>query len=124
MPNEVVAIIAGGRNIKSKSCLKKAIRKSKFKIRRVVCGMAKGIDLRGKRWADIRGIDVEKMPADWDQWGRAAGHIRNAEMADYLVQFKPDCALILIWDGQSKGSANMLKESRKRGIKVFEYLCQ
>ena len=31
-------------------------------------------------------------------------------------------ALILFWDGQSKGSKSMLSEARKHGILVEEYI--
>lgn len=48
----------------------------------VLCGMAKGIDLDGKAWAEARGIPVEELPAEWEKYGRArAGHIRNSQMA-------------------------------------------
>ena len=47
------------------------------------------------------------MPAQWDLYGRAAGPIRNAQMADYAD------AAIIIWDGKSPGSLNMIKEVKK-----------
>lgn len=36
-------------------------------------------------------------------------------MADYAD------ALIAIWDGESRGTANMIEEAEKRGLKVFVY---
>ncbi len=53
----------------------------------------------------------------WDIHGKSAGHIRNAEMADYAD------ALIAFWDGKSRGTANMIENARKRGlkIKIFYY---
>ena len=118
----MITIIAGGRDIQDKGCLKKAIKLSGFNITKVVCGMARGIDLRGKRWADIRGVPVEEMPAEWDLYGRGAGFMRNEEMAIYTSEFKPDAGLLLIWDGKSKGSGNMLKNARKYGLKVSQYI--
>lgn len=54
--------------------------------------------------------------ADWDQHGKAAGPIRNKEMAEYAD------VLILIWDGTSKGSANMKKEMLRQNKKVHEII--
>lgn len=52
--------------------------------------------------------------ADWNKWGNMAGPVRNREMAGYAD------ALILIWDGSSKGSANMKMEMLRRKKPVYE----
>src|SRR5690606_11812212 len=65
------------------------------KITEVVCGMARGADTFGMKWAICEaGLPVAKFPADWDTHGRAAGPIRNAEMRDYA-----DGLIAFIWDG-------------------------
>lgn len=109
-------IIAGSRDFNDYRVLTKAIMKSGLKIEEVVCGMARGVDLLGKHWADQRGIYVKEFPADWNAHGRRAGPIRNAEMAKYAD------ALIAIWDGESKGTANMISQARLKNLKVFVYL--
>jgi hypothetical protein len=78
-------------------------------ITEVVCGLAKGADIFGKKWAicDAK-IPVKDFPADWSTHGKAAGPIRNGEMADYA-----DGLIIFIWDG-SRGSANMLEQMKQR----------
>ena len=78
----------------------------------VVCGMARGVDLCGKRWAENRGIPVKEFPADWDMLGKAAGPARNGSMARYAD------ALLVVWDGKSKGTANMIKQARELGLSV------
>ena len=81
----------------------------------VVCGMCRGADLLGKRWADERNIPVEKFPAEWRVDGvydNAAGHKRNAVMA------KNAEALIAIWDGESSGTQGMIKLAEKAGLAV------
>lgn len=51
------------------------------------------------------------FPADWTI-GKGAGVIRNQVMADYAD------ALVGIWDGDSRGTKNMLAEA-KNGIRTF-----
>ena len=80
----------------------------------VLCGMAKGIDLCGLAWAESHGILVERYPADWNTHGKAAGPIRNRQMAENAD------ALLLIWDGKSRGSANMLKQAEEFGLALLE----
>lgn len=80
----------------------------------IVCGMARGVDLAGKDFAESNRIDVATFPANWDEHGKAAGHIRNKEMAEY------GDALLLIWDGKSKGSANMKQNMIKLKKPVYE----
>lgn len=82
----------------------------------VVSGGAKGIDFQGEEYANCRGIPVKKFSADWYANGKSAGPIRNKQMAKYS-----DAALI-IWDGESKGSANMKEEMLKLGKPVFEVI--
>jgi hypothetical protein len=109
-------IIAGSRDFNDYYSLTKAIMKSGLNIEEVVCGMARGVDLLGKQWADERGIYVKEFPADWNTHGQRAGPIRNTEMAKYAD------ALIAIWDGESKGTANMISQARAKNLKVFVYL--
>lgn len=78
----------------------------------IVCGEARGADSLGKRYAQEHGIKVDSFPADWDTYGRKAGYIRNAQMADNAD------ALIAFWDGKSRGTANMISLARENGLLV------
>lgn len=60
--------------------------------------------------------EIIEFPADWKKHGKAAGPIRNREMAEYAD------ALLLIWNGESRGSANMKKEMKKLGKPVYEII--
>lgn len=108
-------IIAGSRHMPFSMfpLIAQAVTKSGFKISEVVCGMARGADMFGAKWAYQNKIPVKKFPADWDQFGLAAGPIRNAEMAQYA-----DAAIIFIWDG-SRGSVDMEKKMRSLKKPVF-----
>lgn len=106
-------IIAGGRDITDYD-IPGAVQRSGFHITEVVCGKQSGIDTLGEEWAKLNNIPVAPFPADWKQYHNAAGPIRNAKMADYAE------ALILIWNGKSPGSADMLKKAKRKQLKVHE----
>ncbi len=61
-------------------------------------------------------LPVKEFPADWDQHGNAAGPIRNAQMADYAD------ALLLIYDGESRGSLNMRKQMAQLKKPIYEVI--
>lgn len=85
-------------------------------VKEVVSGMALGVDAKGSYWANEQKIPIKQFHADWDEYEKAAGPIRNGEMARYAD------ALLLIWDGESPGSKNMLKHMRVLGKPVYEVI--
>lgn len=105
-------IIAGSRTITDYNILKDAIAEfiavdKIYNISEVVSGTANGVDKLGEQWAIENHIPIKRMAADWKQFGRAAGMIRNKEMGDYA-----DMGFVL-WDGRSKGSLMMYKYMKK-----------
>ena len=109
-------IIAGTRSIWNYDALDYAIGKSDWNITQVVCGMAPGMDSVGWAWAHVNNIPIAEFPADWAGLGKYAGLHRNIEMA------RNADALILIWDGTSRGSGHMLKTARHAGLQTLEIL--
>lgn len=89
---------------------------SELPITEIVCGCAEGVDNEGEHWASHMNIPVRRFPVDWEKHGKAAGPIRNKQMADYAD------SLLLIWDGESKGSANMLKQMKVLNKPVYEVI--
>jgi hypothetical protein len=65
--------------------------------------MAKGADTAAITFARYINKPVEQMPANWKEHGRAAGFIRNGQMADTADLF------ISFWDGESRGTAQMMR---------------
>ncbi len=80
----------------------------------IVSGTANGVDKCGEKYAKEAGIKIAYFPADWDRFGKSAGHKRNAQMAEYGDH------LLLIWDGQSRGSAGMKAIMERLGKPVTE----
>lgn len=106
-------IIAGTRTLSpTQQDIEKAVKDSGFAITEVVCGLARGVDRAGRSWAMSKSIPVKEFRANWSSEGEAAGPIRNAQMGRYAD------ALILIWDGESPGSASMkrIMASQKKPI--------
>jgi hypothetical protein len=109
----VKVIIAGSRTINAYDIVPHAVEASKFQITEIISGGAAGVDAAGEFYAKFMGIPLKVFPADWTKHGKAAGPIRNQQMAEYAD------ALICIWDGKSKGSESMIREARKRNLKVY-----
>lgn len=111
-------IIAGSRSITDLSVVRHAVEISGFSVSEVVSGGARGVDRLGERLAGILGVPCRVFPADWRAHGRSAGVIRNREMAEYAE------ALVAVWDGRSRGTANMISQAKAKGLKVYVHRCQ
>lgn len=109
-------IIAGSRGITQLEAVERAVADSGFEIAEVVSGAARGVDTLGEVWAAQRGVPVQRCLADWDRYGRRAGHVRNTRMAMYAD------ALVAVWDGESRGTAHMIEQARTLGLKVHVHL--
>jgi hypothetical protein len=106
-------IIAGGRDYHNYDTLVEAIKEAQFEISTVVSGGAKGVDALGEQYAENMNLQLNVYAADWERHGRAAGPIRNRKMAENAE------ALIAIWDGESRGTKNMIETATKLGLLVY-----
>jgi SLOG family YspA-like protein len=107
-------------------------------------GEAKGADLMARHWAEERGFDLLHsgfrslppeanvvgrkrfipMQADWARFGKAAGPIRNGEMAVLLSWLRDEMGMEVkvvafhgaIW--RSKGTASMIRSAENHQIPV------
>lgn len=116
------AIIAGSRTITDKWSLKTAVRLCGFEITEVVSGMARGVDSTGATWAKENGIPVKPFYAAFKRPDGGvnynAGRERNERMARYAD------VLIAVWDGESKGTKDMIDRMHDRGKPVFIYITE
>jgi hypothetical protein len=95
-------VVAGSRTIKEYNDVRKAIENSKYKITEVVSGTAVGVDRFGEQYARQHDISIKQMPANWGEYGKRAGVLRNSDMAEYAD------AAIIVWDGKSPGTKHMI----------------
>lgn len=107
-------IIAGTRTIRSLPLVRRAIEESGFDVTEVVSGGARGVDGIGEVWARIRKVPTKVFPADWSQ-GKKAGPLRNEQMAAYAD------ALVAVWNGKSRGTADMIERAKAHGLKVHVF---
>jgi hypothetical protein len=82
-------------------------------VTEVVSGVDAGADEFGEKWAKINNIPVKIFKADWKTHGRAAGPIRNKQMAEYAD------AVALFPGG--KGMESMKRETEKAGLSSYDF---
>ncbi len=84
----------------------------------IIHGNARGADRMAGKLAGMYGLDIEVYPAQWREYGKRAGILRNTQM---LEEGKPDK---VIWFHanieQSKGTAHMISIAKKANIPVIE----
>lgn len=76
-------------------------------------GCPSGADRLVEIYAKSKNIPITVIPAKWQEYGRAAGVIRNKDivaMADGMIAF---------WDGSSPGTKSSIDLAKKKGIPVF-----
>lgn len=112
-------IIAGSRNFidfdaveaRMMDLLRKGELGSYQKIE-IVSGCATGADSLGVDFANKYKLKLHRFPAKWDLHGKAAGPIRNWQMAQFADM------LVAFHDGKSPGTKNMIEEMNKLGKPV------
>ena len=84
----------------------------------IVSGGAQGADSLSESVAKELGINVIVYNAQWKQYGKAAGPIRNQRILD---DGRPDMVVAFRKKGASKVTDNMLEKTRKRKIPIEIY---
>jgi YspA, cpYpsA-related SLOG family len=109
-------VVAGSRDFNDYKLLRQKLinllRNKKPSEVEIVSGKAQGADSLGERFAKEKGCKLKEFPADWNKWRGIAGHVRNAEMAQYAD------ACVVFWDGKSEGSKNMIEQAEREGLQL------
>ena len=112
-----VVLVCGGRNYQDWARLTAVLDSLDTEdapITKIVNGAARGADKMSTGWALGNGTDFVEYPADWKQYGKAAGAIRNQKMLDSEA-----IDLVVSFPG-GNGTADMVKRALKRGIPVID----
>lgn len=110
-------VVFGGRNYSNRELVFKTLdnllkKHGKFVV---VSGAASGADTLAADWARARSkyVRLEEYPAEWKKYGRAAGPIRNREMANAAIDMG------ICFEG-GRGTAHMKSLLEDKGIPVIE----
>ncbi len=74
----------------------------------IISGGADGIDSLSEQYADLHRLSKYILRPRYDRYGIAAPLKRNEQMVDMAD------AVLIIWDGHSKGTAYTLKYAQKK----------
>lgn len=112
---KIKLIIAGGRHYKFTDEDIRNLDKifEEYNITFTVSGGASGADLEGEEWAARKGLSTHRFFPDWQTHGKAAGPIRNEEMAKYAD------AVALFPGG--KGTESMHRLAKKHDLLIFDF---
>ena len=121
MNNMVRVIIAGGRNFSNVMLFRNTIRKYLLDIKdeiEIISGGCSGADTMGEWFAEDNDLKLTVFEADWDKYGKAAGPIRNEQMAKYAAE--SDRGILIAFPiGKSPGTRNMIKLANQYGLEVY-----
>lgn len=120
---EIRIIVAGSRDFDDYSLLKLTLKEyingldiADLSQVVIISGAARGADTLGEYFAYDYQIAVRKFPAKWDEIGKCAGWVRNAEMAKYAAE--KHGVLFAFWDGKSRGTKNMIDLANRYSLEV------
>jgi len=82
-------------------------------VETIISGGAGGVDTLAEKYADQHRLSKYIMRPRYDLYGRGAPLKRNEQMVDLAD------AVLIIWDGQSKGTNYTLKYAQKKNKKVL-----
>lgn len=109
-------IIAGGRDFNDRDAIIDALQPLTKHLKagqvQIVTGGARGADALGAQIATLYGCNHALFPAQWDDYGKPAGYIRNELMAENAD------VLIACWDGKSRGTKHMIGVAKLKGLDV------
>jgi len=84
----------------------------------IVQGGAAGADNWGHRFALEHNYKEKVISANWEQYGKKAGILRNKEMFDYITKDNGECGCILLWDGESRGTNHDIQLAKKYNVQT------
>lgn len=113
--------IAGSRDFSNVSLFRSTIRKYLSDIEdeiEIISGGCSGADTMGEWFAEDNNLKLTVFEADWNKYGRAAGPIRNEQMAKYAAE--ADRGILIAFPiGKSPGTRNMIKLANQYGLEVY-----
>lgn len=110
-------IVCGGRDFTNAKLIWDTLGRFEYthgKIKLLVHGAAFGADSIAGEYAKRYNVPCQEFKADWNKYGKGAGPIRNKTMLEHI-----DPNWIIAFPG-GKGTANMVKIGKRRGVYIME----
>lgn len=110
-----VVVTTGGRHYKNKEAVAKVL--GAIKPTKIIVGdCPTGADYLVRAWnVEI----IEKFRADWDEYGLAAGPIRNGLMIDFAASIVDENVIVISFPGNN-GTRDCTKKAEKKGLLVLK----
>lgn len=108
----MITVIFGTRTVTDPEFLRSAVEACGWVPTCVISGGARGADRLGELWASYHNVPCRVFPAQWDDYGKAAGYLRNEKMSLEAE------AGIALWDGYSKGTKHMIQLMQEQGKRL------
>ena len=106
-------VVTGGRDFEDYELVRRTL--TCFLVDEIIQGGARGADALARRYAKEKGIDCVTCEADWKNYGKLAGPMRNRRM---LQRFSaPD--LVVAFPG-GRGTADCVRQAKELGIEVLQ----
>lgn len=108
-------LVCGGRDYSDQGTVARVLddyERESAQLPTLIHGAARGADTIAAVYAECRGWQVERYPAEWGKYGTYAGPLRNRRMLD---EGKPD--LVIAFAG-GRGTADMIRRAEKAGVQV------
>lgn len=83
-------------------------------------GDCRGVDQVAKVFSKKYNLECFSFPANWNEHGKAAGPIRNEQMAEWACEGDRQGILVVIKKPDSRGSSHMISCAKKRNMKIIE----
>lgn len=114
--NSLVTIVAGSRKILDSKLVYGILDKLPWQIEVLFSGRATGVDTISYLWG-LENLGPQKLRSFIPNWslGKKAGPLRNLEMATQAQ------ALVAIWDGESRGTKDMINKAIEHNLIVLIY---
>ena len=119
MKKNIKVVVTGGRKFADARLVFRTLDKihSEKPISLLIEGGALGADRLCRNWAIQNSVPYRTFPPDWDNFKRAAGHIRNQQMID---EGKPDFAVAFPGGPGTRSMISKLKKAKIPTLNLHE----
>lgn len=109
-------VVAGSRTINRYSHVASAIAEAPWAVTKIISGGAQGADEFAVSYANLNRIPCDLVVPFWNEeieYDKISGKERYSEI------LKKAEAVIVVWDGKSKGTAHLIELAKENNLKLY-----